>query len=173
MGLTTNVRAGLRDLQKKHGKEFGKIIQKVLALSLKRLGYRLAEERTVQGVDIDIIHEETGERRAIEVKTCIYSDVTIGFKDVEGLKRRSLDGYESFYAVLSLPLAVTIGWVMVPAQDIAPGKYNVVTLAYRKQEDFSELVNECFTPTFEDLIDELLRCKPGSVLKFLKDNHGI
>ena len=173
MGLNSSVRAALRRIQSKHATEFGKVIQKILALSLIDMGYRLVEERTVQGVDIDIVHGETGSKKAIEVKTCLHREVSIAPKDIDGLHRRIDDGYEAYVAVLSLPLSVSLGWVMVPAEDLKPGRYGVLSLHSRCDEHLSEAVNSAFERRFQVVADEILTCETGSVLRFLKESFGI
>ncbi len=173
MGLSINTRAALGKLYDKHPTEFGKIIQKILALALKDLGYQLVEERTVQGVDIDIIHTTTGEKKAIEVKTCLHREVSIGPKDTDGLSRRTGDGYRSYLAILSLPLSVSLGWLVVPADGFEAGRYGVLSLNSRRDGKFSEAVNQVFERRFEAMADELLGCEKGTALSFLKQVYGI
>ncbi len=173
MGLTLEAQKSLRALSEKFNKEFGKIAQKLLALAFMDLGYELVEERSVQGVDIDVIKKDTGDRLSMEVKTTQSNDFSLEAKDVEGLKSRQTDGYNTFFAVLSLPHCLSEGWIIFPAQGIKPGKYNFLRLTTRRQHHISSQINEVFPTVLERVEEGLLGCERGFALKYLKERHNI
>lgn len=173
MGLSVDTKTMLQAVQKRHPNEYGKVAQKLLAMTFKEMGFKLNEERAVQGVDIDIIDTETGERLSIEVKTSKSNKVSIGRKDVESLKPRKEDHYEIFYAVLSMPLCLSEGWVIVPADGVKKGDYAVLRLARRKLKDLCDTVNNTFPAVLKEAYPDLMRCSRGSALGMLKSKHSI
>ncbi len=173
MGLTLQAQEILKGLFLRHPKEFGKIVQKLLALTLIDLGYVLVEERAVQGVDIDVIARESGERYSLEVKTTQGNEFIVGAKDVNGLISRQTDGYETFYAVLSLAHCLSEGWIIFPSRGIKPGKYNFLRLTARRHHPITSEINEAFPAVLERVGEGLLRCGSGNALKYLREQHDI
>lgn len=74
---------------KYNAQEFGKICQKLLALSFCNAGYGHIVERGVQGVDVDAV-KENGERYAIEVKTSKYDTINFQKKMLKVYKKGRL-----------------------------------------------------------------------------------
>jgi hypothetical protein len=69
VAMTTELYCLLRDLHTRHGaREFGKIVQKLLAIAFRLAGFARVIERGVQGVDVDAVGDPL-ERSATEVKT--------------------------------------------------------------------------------------------------------
>jgi hypothetical protein len=97
----------LAAIQERHFSESGKIIQKLLALTLQRLGYDHLEERPIQGVDIDVMNKATGEKHSFEVKTSKSTEIVIAKKDRKGLRAREEDRYQTFYAILYIDVRLT------------------------------------------------------------------
>lgn len=173
MGLPVETKTMLQAVQERHPTEYGKVAQKLLAMTFIKMGFKLNEERAVQGVDIDIIDTETGERLSIEVKTSKSSKVSIGQKDVESLKPRKEDHYEIFYAMLSMPLCLSEGWVVVPAEGIKKGDYAVLRLARLKLRDLCDTINSAFPAVLKEVYPDLMKCSRGSALGMLKGKHNI
>ena len=88
----------LTDLREKTGKEYGKLVQKLLAIAFLESGVDELVDRCVQGIDLEV--KIAGTRYAFEVKTSETDQVTLGRKDLEGLDRQLRDGAEPFVAVL-------------------------------------------------------------------------
>jgi hypothetical protein len=100
--LTTEQYHALKDLHARHGaREFGKIVQKLLAVTFRLAGFHRIVERGVQGVDVDAVGD-SAERYATEVKTTQKDAVPFGAKDRDGLVSRQQDGYHPLLAVLRL-----------------------------------------------------------------------
>jgi len=172
MGLTY-AKEVIGSLQSLHFSEYGKIIQKLLALSLRRLGYDHMEERSIQGVDIDVMKKATGERHSFEVKTSRSADVTIAEKDVKGLESRRADGYETSYAILCYPLCFSEGWIIVPSRDVKKGRHGAMALLRRRNRELSDQVNSVFAEIVREAAPELLSCEPGTALRFMKEKYRI
>jgi hypothetical protein len=160
-------------IQQRHFSESGKIIQKILALSLQRLGYDHLEERSIQGVDIDVMNQATGEKHAFEVKTSITTEIVIGAKDTKGLRAREEDGYQTFYAVLCQPLFFSKGWIIVPAAAVKEGKHGAMRLWRKRNAELCERVNSVFPELVGDVGPSVLTCPQGKALALLREKYGI
>ncbi|HYV37557.1 MAG TPA: hypothetical protein VE988_17760 [Gemmataceae bacterium] len=122
----------LINLHHRHGpREFGKICQKMLAISYHRAGFGHVVERGVQGVDLDAANGEI--KYTTEVKTTISDSISFEEKDAAGLAARHADGYHRLLAVLQLkPLS---DWLIVDAEYLEPGRLHLDTLRpYRRNE---------------------------------------
>lgn len=174
MGLPYETARKLEKLHQCHEKEFGKVAQKLLALTFAEMGFRLAEERAVQGVDIDLVDEETGNKLSFEVKTGQSSQVMIGDKDIEGLEcRRVNDGYGPYFAFLFKPHYIGEGWIIVPAKRLKKGSHNAMRLASMDDGSLSQEVNAGFPGVVERTFDDLMDCRRGTALNMLKRKYGI
>ena len=145
----------LRRLHERYGaQEFGKVCQKLLAISFGMAGYGHVVERGVQGVDVDAA-EENGERYAVEVKTTTRQLVQFEQKDAEGLENRRKDGYQPLLAVFRLFLFSE--WYFVKADRLKPGgipfdslrPYRLRTLEDRIKPYFDQAMEEHFKGAME------------------------
>ncbi|MGQ9704993.1 MAG: hypothetical protein ACUVRX_11220 [Actinomycetota bacterium] len=174
MGLPYHTAYDLERIHALHSGEFGKVAQKLLALAFVDMGFRLAEERAVRGVDIDIVKDETGEKLSLEVKTNQSSQVTIGSKDMEGLEsRRDNDGYRPYFAFLFKPQYIGEGWIIVPTEGLKRGTHSASRLASKGNRALSKEVNALFPLAVERVCEDLLSCRRGSALGMLKRKYGI
>lgn len=154
----------LRALHELHGpREFGKLAQKLLALSLREAGCTHIVERGVQGVDVDATWDH--DRYAIEAKTTIGLGILFGKKDVEGLAARGSDGYRPILAVLRLGLLAQ--WYFADASVLTAGAltldslrpYRFRGLELRLQPLFEQVVAQHFHNTLagsQAYLDEAL-----------------
>ncbi len=174
MGLSFKAGRQLEEIRERHEREFGKVVQKLLALTFVEIGYKLAEERAVQGVDIDVLCEESGRKMSFEVKTCQGDRVDIGEKDVEGLRtRHEVDGYEPYFAVLALPHCIAEGWIIVPGDMVRKGEYSSMRLASWNVSELAERINREFSKTVEKTYKDLISCARGGAQALLKRKYGI
>jgi hypothetical protein len=174
VGLTYEAARSLERISELHEKEFGKVVQKLLALTFVELGFHLAEERAVQGVDIDIIRRETGEKLSFEVKTGQGSQVPVVDKDIDGLNsRKEADQYDTYFAFLFQPHYLSEGWIIVPASKIKKGTCKAMRLVGQDDGTLSKEVNAVFPEVLERVCDDLLSCKKGSALGMLKNRYKI
>lgn len=145
----------LMKLYNKYGaQEFGKLCQKFLALAFKKAGFTHIVERGVQGVDIDVAvesGEKYAEKYAIEVKTTTGRSISVGPKDVDGLRKRGVDLYKPVLAVLQLkPLS---HWIFAKADEIKSKSYDMTILEYYKLQHLEEQI----CPKFDEVVDEYFR----------------
>ncbi len=173
MGLSVHDKQTIAAISVQHPVEFGKVMQKLLALGFEKMGWGLHEEHAVQGVDIDLIDMETGVKRSFEVKTAQKNDITIAAKDAGGMAKRAHDSYTTYYAAYCHPFCITEGWMILAAAGIRPGKFNAMRLAYMADPEISAQVNTVFTQVLKETADVLLDAKTGNGLAVLKEKFGI
>jgi len=130
----------LQKLQKKFGVKgtpsgpFGKILQKLLALSFHEMGFTNIIERGVQGVDIDIT-SESNQKFALEVKTTEKLSIPLTPDNVQALRDRTHDGYQPVVAVLRL--APLENWILakIPMDEIPTGDMLIESLRLHRMKD--------------------------------------
>src|SRR5262245_56674366 len=126
-----------------NAREFGKLVQKLLAIAYRNAGFTHVEERGVQGVDIDAAWPQFEPPRiATEVKTTSSGKVLFNKKDVDGLKRRQTDGYVPVLAALRL--RALGNWVIVPAHELQAGIYSVDVLEARNLSNLTNILIPLF-----------------------------
>lgn len=96
--MKLEVHQRLSDLSAASEKEYGKLVQKLLAIALLEAGAESLTDRSTQGIDLEAMFR--GKKRAIEVKTTESGMVSLGKKDLEGLAAREADGARAYVAVL-------------------------------------------------------------------------
>jgi hypothetical protein len=80
-------------------KEYGKLVQKLLAVALLEADAKRLVDRCTQG--IDLAFELATERYNFEVKTSESDSVTLSAKDFEGMDRLVAEGNRVYIAVLT------------------------------------------------------------------------
>lgn len=126
-------------------REFGKLCQKLLALSYRRAGFLHVVERGVQGVDVDAARGEM--KFATEVKTTINDGIMFQAKDVAGLKARRADGYLPLLGVLRVsPLS---DWLLADAQHLLPGRLALDKLRPYRRYDLENHLRPLFAEVVE------------------------
>lgn len=89
----------LERLRTEVGREYGKLVQKLLAIAFLETDVEKLVERSTQGIDLEL--EIAGERYVFEVKTSESDSIRLGPKDLEGLDRYVADGARVYLAVLT------------------------------------------------------------------------
>jgi hypothetical protein len=157
----------LRDLHHRFGPGvFGKIAQKLLALSLRNIGATHVVERGVQGVDIDVALEQA--KYALEVKTTEGREFDLDDANLSALRDRSADGYSAVVAVLRL--APGEDWLVatLPLKEVRAGtclidryrSYRLARVEALVRTAFEGVVQEEFHSTMrsgQQHLDEKLR----------------
>lgn len=140
----------LERLYKKYkAQEFGKICQKLLALSFQKAGFNYVgeSERGVQGVDIgEAVRGE--EKYSIEVKTTTKNIIRYEQKDAEGLLHQKNMGYQPVLAVLRLE--IFSDWFFVKADKLKPGNIFIEGLRAYRLHDLENEIN----PLFDEIMEE-------------------
>jgi len=140
--LSTELYCSLKELHARHGaREFGKIVQKELAIAFHLAGFARVVERGVQGVDVDAVGNSL-ERYATEVKTTQTESVPFAAKDINGLKSRQQDGYQPLLAVLRLsPLSDLF---LVHAGNLRCGRLQIESLRPYRFHELETRIQPCF-----------------------------
>lgn len=89
----------LREIAEAQGLEHGKLVQKLLALAFLEAGAVRVTDRSTQGIDLEVTLSD-GRRAALEVKTTQGDTLSLGAKDLEGLRSRLGEGFVPYVAVL-------------------------------------------------------------------------
>lgn len=97
--MKPDVRRRLQEISSATGQEYGKIVQKLLAIAFLAAGAKRLTERSTQGIDLEIELDD-GRRLAVEVKTSQSEKVSFGTKDVKGLCERQREGKTPYLALL-------------------------------------------------------------------------
>ena len=158
----------IKDLHNKYGpREFGKIAQKLLALSLQKFGFTHIVERSVEGVDIDV--GGSGMKKfALEVKTTEKDKFYLSESNILALRDREKDGYSPIIAALRISLLEE--WLLgeVPLHELSQGDflldnlrpYLIIEISEKVNQFFNMIVSEHFEGTLENgntYLDEQLR----------------
>jgi hypothetical protein len=140
--LSTELYCSLKDLHARHGaREFGKIVQKLLAIGFRLAGFDHVVERGVQGVDVDAMGNP-GERYATEVKTTQKEAIPFASKDINGLAARQQDGYHPLLAVLRLaPLSDLF---LVHTATLRCGRLQIASLRPYRFHELERRLQPCF-----------------------------
>jgi len=110
----------LEDIRGKTGKEYGKLLQKLLAIAFLETGVEQLVDRCTQGIDLEV--RVGGARLAFEVKTCEEDQISLGKKDLDGLERQRSEGVEAYVAVLGGGLLDDWIFVSYHPGELPPGK---------------------------------------------------
>jgi hypothetical protein len=161
----------LNSILNKHSSEAEKVIQKLLALALVRSGYAPGDEGTVQGINIEGTNEETGKKLAFAVKISKSLEIIVDEENVEELKTRKTDGYETLFAVLCMPICFSEGWIVSPSERFKAGRHKSIGFLRRRDEDLSGELNDAFLEVLDEIGDAVLKCGSGDALRFLEERY--
>lgn len=160
----------LQKLKKEYGIKgtpsgpFGKIIQKLLALSFHEMGAINIIERGVQGVDIDITLG-SNQKFTFEVKTTEKLSFPLTSDNVHALRDRIHDGYQPVMAVLRLsPLE---NWILakIPINEISPGEILIDSL---RRHRMNNLENQLY-PMFDIVVRKHFKGVKDKGEQYLKE----
>ena len=114
------------------GREYGKLVQKLLAIAFLETDVQKLVERSTQGIDLEM--EIAGERVVFEVKTSESDSIRLSSKDLEGLDRYVEDGARVYLAVLTNgPLE---DWILARYMpDEFPRGKDLTSFAFRAHRD--------------------------------------
>ena len=146
--MRIEVHRRLRDLAERSGQEYGKLVQKLLAIALCEYGATRLTERSTQGIDLEVELPD-GRALALEVKTTITGEVTFGRKDIQGLEARAAQGLTPYFAVLGLRLVDD--WVLAryhPGEVQPDRAYSPTRLRAYRDAPLERLVG----PRFDDVV---------------------
>jgi len=159
----------LRQIRDRHGHgEFGKIAQKLLAITFCRLSFTV-KERSVQDVDIEAVKDDL--KYWLEVKTTDKDEVVIAEKDVNGLNQcEQLHGGVTGYAVLKIGLLAD--WIIASSRNIKPGAVRTGRLSVHRILPLQDDINKVFPSIVKEFGNQISSATKGQaqfvVDKFLK-----
>jgi hypothetical protein len=134
----------LSELAEASDKEYGKLVQKLLAIAFCKAGVVRLIERSTQGIDLEITLPD--ERRiAVEVKTTQEQVVKFGKKDLDGLASQIESGLEPYFALLGSELLDE--WILARyyVDEIKPNQqYRLTQLRAYRETDLEDLIREHF-----------------------------
>lgn len=161
----------LQKLQKKFGVKgtpsgpFGKIVQKLLALSFHETGAVNIVERGVQGVDIDIT-SESNQKFAFEVKTTEKLSFSLTPDNIQALRERTRDGYQPVIAVLRLAHFETWIFAKIPIDEIPIGRILIDKLRRYRMSDLESQLE----PKFDIVVQKHFKGVWNKGEQYLKEN---
>lgn len=149
--MRLDVHRMLRRIEDAHGIGSGKLVQKLLAIAFLESGATRLTDRCTQGIDLEVTLAD-GRRLAMEVKTALAGSakrgkghlVTIGAKDVAGLRARAGEGFEPYFATLGARLLDEWVFAQNHGGEIQAGTYSPTHLRPYRDRDLETLVAETF-----------------------------
>ena len=121
----------------------GKILQRLLAIAFDTIGYRLVDERLVEGTDLDVCHRErTAERYSFEVSTTQGFLVPVENEDLRLMDERVRDGYLT--GIAGLRIAPGGKWVLVRREWLTPPSLRLAVGNSPGWEDLAMRLNRAF-----------------------------
>ena len=148
--MKVNTFQNLQQIYTKYGpKLFGKIIQKLLAITFIDAGFKHVVERSVQGVDIDAAGLEN-DNYTLEVKTTYGQKITISEENIEALKARVPDDYIPIIAALRVHMFENWIFARIPISELRSGSIAISRLRAYRIESLEDLI----CPIFEKVVNE-------------------
>lgn len=161
----------LQRLQKKFGLKgtpsgtFGKIVQKLLAISFHEMGAVNIVERGVQGADIDITLEPN-QKYTLEVKTTEKLSFSLTPDNVQALLERTHDGYQPVIAVLRLKALENWIFAKIAINEIPQGMILIDKLRRYRMKHLERQLE----PRFDIVVQKHFKGIWDKGEKYLKEN---
>ena len=125
-------------------KEYGKIVQKLLAIAFCSMGARRVIERAIQGIDLEVMLPD-GRFIAIEVKTFQGSRFTLNEKDLEGLETQLNGGKDGAYLAVLGPRRIDeLLLFKYSPKEIVAKTYTTVSLDCFRDIDLEDQIRKYF-----------------------------
>ncbi len=133
----------LKKLWQESDKEYGKLIQKFLAIAFCKAGAVRLIERSTQGIDLEVALPDQ-RRIAIEVKTTQDQRVKFGKKDLDGLATQDEDGFKPYFALLGSQLLDE--WILARYYpgEIKDEQYRLTQLRAYRDRELEDSIREYF-----------------------------
>ena len=121
----------------------GKIIQRLLEIAFHHAGYRLVDERLVEGTDFDVVSRaRPAERYSFEVRTTNRFTVPVKSEDLRLLDERAADGFATGLAALRIGAGGR--WVLIERRWLALPSIRVTVGTTPGWEPLASAINEAF-----------------------------
>jgi hypothetical protein len=159
----------LNSIQKKHSGEAEKIIERLFAIALIRAGCDIRAEKPRHGVDMDVIHRETGRRMSFLVRSTRTLEIVLEDEELEGLRQGQGKGHRPLVAALIMPICFSEGWVISTPVRFKAGRHKSTGLLRARDEEISESINSAFLEVLGELGHAVLKGRPGEALQVLRE----
>jgi len=141
--MRLEVHRRLTELSEETGKEYGKLVQKLLGVAFLDAGVEALTDRSTQGIDLEL--ELDGVAHALEVKTTEGGKIRLGVKDVDGLRAREQGGAHGYVAVLGSRLTDEWLFARFHPGELAPSlSYTVTQLRPYRDRHLERVVLDTF-----------------------------
>ncbi len=160
--MKLEVHQRLSELSISAGKQYGKLVQKLLAIALLDAGAESLTDRCTQGIDLEATLN--GRNRAIEIKTTESGAITLGKKDLEGLAAREKEGARSYVAALGNRFLDEWTLVRFHAGELQPSRsYSITQLRPYRDREMERAVVKPFADAVLKHADAALRGGQGAL----------
>ena len=134
----------LRAIGDAHGpRKRGKILQRLLQIAFGHCGFRVVEERLVEGLDFDAVHRENPNLKVcFEVRTTESREVPVKAEDLSQIDMRQGDGYRGGVAMLRI--APGQSWRFVDRDRLMVGKLRTSCSTFVEWKKLAVEVNRKF-----------------------------
>jgi Holliday junction resolvase len=157
----------LAELSKATDKEYGKLVQKLLALALLEAGAEDLTDRCVQGIDLEATFK--GKRRAIEVKTTESGSISLGKKDLEGLAAKEGAGSRAYVAALGNRFLDDWTFARFHKGELQPSQsYSITQLRPYREAELERAVSRAFADAVLAHADAAMRGGQNALDELLK-----
>ena len=167
--MKLEVHQRLAELSRTADKEYGKLVQKLLALALLEAGAEDLTDRCTQGIDLEATIK--GKRRAIEVKTTETGAISLGKKDLEGLAAKESAGARAYVAALGNRFLDDWTFARFHKGELQPSQsYSITQLRPYREADLERSVSRAFADAVlahsdaamrgQGALDEILKAHP-------------
>ena len=134
----------LEKLYNQAGMEYGKLVQKLLAIAFCTAGARQVIERATQGIDLEIELPD-GRKIAVEVKTTNKRSLVLSPKDLAGLATQIKAEREPYFAVLGSQMTDKLMFVRYIEGEIkANNKYPLSSFATFRDDSLERWIENDF-----------------------------
>jgi len=169
--MKPDVHRRLTELSQTAGKEYGKLVQKLLAIAFLDAGAESLTERSTQGIDLEVTLQ--GRAIALEVKTTETGAVSLGRKDLEGLAAREAEGAAAYVAALGNRLLDEWVFARFMKDELQPSRsYSVTQLRPYRDAELERAVADAFSTAVlnhaaaaasggQSALDQVLTRHPG------------
>jgi hypothetical protein len=128
----------------------GKVLQRLLELAFQEAGYRIVEERLVEGIDFDVEQCEPPHcRYSLEVRTTANAQVPVKDEDLRQMTERAKDGYQ--VGLAALRIAPGAEWVFVERSWLLPPSLRISVGTCAAWKALGEQINQKFDAVLERL----------------------
>jgi hypothetical protein len=143
--MNHDVHRKLKEIATARGVEYGKLVQKLLAIAFCEAGATQVTDRGVQGIDLEVTLAD-GRSTVLEVKTAQEGSVKFGVKDIDGLAARASRDVLPYFALLGARLVDEWIFARLPSSTEirATREYSLTRLRAYRDPSLEDVVRATF-----------------------------